>query len=155
MELDSIDRKILSLLQTDATLSLAMIGERVGLSPNPCWRRIRRLEEAGVIERRVAIVDPVAVGLALTAFVLIKTDKHSREWLDSFANGIRLIPEIVECHRMSGDTDYLLKVVVKDMAHYDRVYQRLIAVVPGLSDVSSSFSMEKIKHGTAIDLSTS
>ncbi|MBL8224243.1 MAG: Lrp/AsnC family transcriptional regulator [Chromatiales bacterium] len=150
--LDSIDRHILEILQADASLSVNAIGERVGLSANPCWRRIRRLEEAGVIERRVAIVDQAAIGLPMTAFVSIRTDKHNAEWLDTFARGVRSIPEIVECHRMSGDVDYVLKVVVRDIAHYDRVYRRLIAEVPGLSDVSSTFSMERLKFSTVLDL---
>jgi Lrp/AsnC family transcriptional regulator len=150
--LDSIDRHILEILQTDASLSVSAIGERVGLSANPCWRRIRRLEETGVIRRRVAIVDQEAIGLPITAFVSIRTDKHNAEWLATLAKGVRAIPEIVECHRMSGDVDYVLKVVVRDIAHYDRVYKRLIAEVPGLSDVSSTFSMERLKFSTALDL---
>jgi Lrp/AsnC family transcriptional regulator len=154
MKLDPIDRHLLTLLQVDATLSIQDLAERVGLTPNPCWRRIRRLEESGVIQRRVAVVDAAAVGLRLTAFVAIRTDKHSKEWLQSFARGIRAIPEIVECHRMSGETDYLLKVIVRDIAHYDEVYQRLIAEVDGLSDVSSAFSMESLKRDTAIDVAT-
>ena len=150
--LDAIDRHILEILQTDASLSVSVIGERVGLSTNPCWRRIRRLEETGVIKRRVAIVDQEAIGLPLTAFVSIRTDKHNAEWLATLAKGVRAIPEIVECHRMSGNVDYVLKVVARDIAHYDQVYKRLIAEVPGLSDVSTTFSMERLKFSTALDL---
>lgn len=112
------------------------------------------MENAGVIERRVALVDAAAIGLGVTAFVTVRTSQHDRDWLKAFAKGIRAQPEIVECHRMSGDIDYLLKVIVRDIAHYDAVYQRLISAVPGLGDVSSAFSMERLKHGTAVDLST-
>ncbi len=154
VEMDSIDRHILGILQEDAALPLQSIAERVGLSANPCWRRIKRLEAAGVIERRVALVNPAAVGLDVTAFVSIRTNQHNAAWLESFARGVQGIPEIVECHRMSGDIDYLLKVVVRDIQHYDRVYRRLIAAVPGLSDVSSKFSMERLKYGTRLELAT-
>ncbi len=152
IRMDSIDRHILTLLQEDATLSVQAVAERVGLSPNPCWRRIRRLEAEGVIRGRVAILDPAKVGLGLTAFVAIRTANHSAAWLEAFAHAVASIPEVVECHRMTGETDYLLKVLVRDIAHYDRVYKRLVALVPDLADVSSSFSMEEMKSGTAIDL---
>lgn len=150
MELDSIDWRILDVLQEDASLSIQAIGDRVGLSTNPCWRRIRRLEEAGVIARRVALLDPVLVGLPTTVFVTIRTTRHDPEWLAAFADGIAAIPEITECHRMAGEVDYLLKLSVRNIAHYDRIYQRLIAVVPGLNDVSSTFSMEAMKVTTAL-----
>lgn len=150
MELDSIDWRILDVLQEDASLSIQAIGDRVGLSTNPCWRRIRRLEESGVIARRVALLDPVHVGLPTTVFVTIRTTRHDPEWLAAFAGGIAAIPEITECHRMAGEVDYLLKLSVRDIAHYDRIYQRLIAVVPGLNDVSSTFSMEAMKVTTAL-----
>lgn len=153
-KLDSIDRRILAILQQDATLSIQDVADRVGLSSNPCWRRIRQMEANGVIARRVALVDPEAVGLGVTVFVMVRTGQHDREWLGSFARAVEIVPEIVECHRMSGDVDYLLKIIVAEIAHYDRVYQRLIALVPGLSDVSSTFSMERMKAGTAIDLTT-
>lgn len=150
VEIDAIDRKILRLIQQDATLAIQEIGRQVGLSANPCWRRIKRMEEAGLIERRVALLDPARLGLGLTSFVAIRTSNHSAEWLDAFAKGIGDIPEIIECHRMSGDTDYLLKVVVADISDYDRVYKALISCVPGISDVSSAFSMERLKYGTAL-----
>ncbi len=149
-ELDPIDRQILHLIQRDASLSVQEIADQVGLSANPCWRRIKIMEASGLIERRVALVNAAKLGLGVTVFVTIRTDKHNPEWLASFAEGIAAIPEILECHRMSGDVDYLLKVVVADIAHYDRVYQALIAKVPGLSDVSSTFSMERLKAGTAL-----
>ncbi|MFM9897686.1 Lrp/AsnC family transcriptional regulator [Sphingorhabdus sp.] len=150
VQIDAIDRRILEIIQRDATYSIQDIGEQVGLSTNPCWRRIKRMEDAGIIERRVAILNPVKLGLGVTAFVSIRTNKHTPDWLASFAAGIRSIPEIIECHRMSGDVDYLLKIAVADIAHYDRIYQELIAAVPGLSDVSSTFSMERLKYGTAL-----
>lgn len=149
-EIDAIDARILGIIQDDATLSIQQIGDRVGLSTNPCWRRIKRMEDAAIIERRVAILDPAKIGLGVTAFVTIRTDKHNPEWLKLFAQGVRAIPEIIECHRMSGDVDYLLKIAVSDIAHYDRIYQQLISAVPGLADVSSTFSMERLKYGTAL-----
>jgi Lrp/AsnC family transcriptional regulator len=150
LEIDAIDRKILRLIQQDATLAIQEIGRQVGLSGNPCWRRIKRMEEAGLIERRVVLLDPARLGLGLTSFVAIRTSNHSAQWLDAFAKGVGDIPEIIECHRMSGDTDYLLKVVVADIRDYDRVYKALIGCVPGISDVSSAFSMERLKYGTAL-----
>ena len=150
IKIDAIDRRILEIIQRDATHSIQDIAEQVGLSTNPCWRRIKRMEDAGIIERRVAILNPVKLGLGVTAFVSIRTNKHTPDWLASFAAGILSIPEIIECHRMSGDVDYLLKIAVADIAHYDRIYQELIAAVPGLSDVSSTFSMERLKYGTAL-----
>lgn len=151
MEYDDIDRKILGILQVDATQSIQDISDQVGLTTNPCWRRIKRLEEQGVITARVAVIDPVKLGLGMTAFVRIHTDKHTKNWLETFKASVRRIPEIVECHRMTGDVDYLLKVMVRDLAHYDRVYQKLLEYVPDLKDVSSSFSMERLKDKQVID----
>ncbi|MFM5953802.1 MAG: Lrp/AsnC family transcriptional regulator [Novosphingobium sp.] len=149
-QLDSIDWAILGVLQADAALAIHEVGERVGLSANACWRRIKRLEESGVIARRVALVDAEKLGLSTTVFVAIRTNRHDPEWLDAFGKGIARIDEVSECHRMAGEVDYLLKLVVRDIAHYDRIYRRLIAVVPDLADVSSSFSMEKMKATTAL-----
>ncbi len=149
-QLDSLDWSILAQLQVDASLAVHEVGERVGLSHNACWRRIRRLEDAGVIARRVALLDPAKIGLATTVFVAVKTSRHDPEWLEAFARGVDSIDEVIECHRMAGDVDYLLKLVVRDIAHYDRIYRRLIAAVPDLADVSSSFSMERMKHTTAL-----
>ena len=154
VKIDTIDAKILGILQDNADISIQGIADAVGLTANPCWRRIKRLESEGVIERRVAVVNPTAVGLGMTAFVTIRTSQHDARWLERFAQAIQDIPEILECHRMSGDIDYLLKVVVADIGHYDRVYQRLISAVAGLIDVTSTFSMERLKHGTRLDLST-
>lgn len=153
IELDTIDRKILGILQDDCTRPIKEIADAVGLSNNPCWRRIKRMEDNGVIKRRVALIDPTKIGLGVTAFVTIRTDQHTNEWLDAFKRAVRNIPEIIACDRMTGDVDYLLRVVVHDIEHYDRVYQKLIKGVPGLSDVSSTFSMEKMKQGPAIDVS--
>jgi len=150
-ELDRMDVRILSLLQEDAGLSNAEVAESVGLSANACWRRIRRLEERGVIRKRVALLNQEKLDLNVTVFVGIKTNEHNEEWLKRFGEGVAAIPEVVEFYRMSGDTDYMLKIVVKDIADYDRVYKKLISVVP-LHDVSSSFAMERLKSTTALPL---
>jgi Lrp/AsnC family transcriptional regulator len=149
--MDRIDRKILSLLQVDATLSLADVAEQVNLSPTPCWRRVQRLERDGVIRGRVALLDAAKLNVGVTVFVRLKTDRHDKEWLDDFANRIASIPEVVEIYRMSGDIDYILKVVVPDIAAYDVVYKRMIAAV-SFADVSSNFAMECIKETTALPL---
>jgi Lrp/AsnC family transcriptional regulator len=155
LELDAIDAEILSILQADATQSIQDIANQIGLTNNPCWRRIKRLEERGVIERRAAIINPKIIGLSSTLFVSIRVDTHEGQWLEQFAHCINQIPEIIECHRISGDVDYLLKVIVRDLEHYDQVYRRLISQISGLRDVSSRFSLEELKHGTAIDVITS
>lgn len=142
--LDRVDREILRLLSVDASMSLADIADKVGLTATPCWKRIRRMEQDGVIQRRVAIIDADKVGLPVSVFVAIETSDHSGEWLARFAEVIRSTPEIVDAWRMSGDVDYLLHVVVADIAAYDRFYRKLIAAVP-LRNVSSRFSMERMK----------
>jgi len=149
--MDSIDRRLLSLLQDDASMPLQDIAARVGLSVNPCWRRIKRMESEGIIRARVAVLDPEKVGLHVTVFVRIKVREHTSDWVKRFAAAVRSIAEIAECHRMGGDVDYLLKVVVADIAGYDRVYKQLISKVPGLADVSGLFSMEQIKYTTKIE----
>lgn len=154
IELDNIDIGIIGILQLDATRSIQDIADSVGLTNNPCWRRIKRLEEKGVIERRVAVINPRAIGLGTTAFVTIRIDSHSGDWLAKFASAIDEIAEIVECHRMTGDVDYLLKIMVRDLEHYDSVYQNLIRKVPGLTDVSSTFSMEQLKRDGSINAAT-
>jgi Lrp/AsnC family transcriptional regulator len=153
--LDSLDRAILSLLQDDAALPLQEIAGRVGLSTNPCWRRIKRMEADGVIRGRVALLDPDKVGLKVTVYVRIKTREHNVEWVKRFADAVQTIAEIAECHRIGGDVDYLLKVVVADIAGYDRVYRQLITRVPSLVDVSALFSMERIKSTTRLELPSS
>ena len=149
--MDAMDRKLLSLLQDDASMPLQDIAARVGLSINPCWRRIKRMESEGIIRARVAVLDPEKVGLNVSVFVRIKIREHSSEWVKRFAVAIRSIPEIAECHRIGGDIDYMLKVIVADIAGYDRVYKELIARVPGLAEVSALFSMERIKYTTKIE----
>jgi Lrp/AsnC family transcriptional regulator len=149
MDMDRLDRHILQVLQADATLSVQALGERVGLSHNACWRRIKRLEEAGIIRKRVALVDPKQVGHGVTVFVTVRTSHHTEEWLEKFANGVAALPEVMEFYRMSGDVDYLLKVLVADIAEYDRFYKKLIRIAP-LHDVSSSFAMEQVKYTTEV-----
>jgi Lrp/AsnC family transcriptional regulator len=149
--LDKTDRKILELLQSDATLSVATLAERVGLSTTPCWKRVKRLEEEGYIVKRVALIDRAKVGLKVTIFVSVKTNEHDAEWLENFAHVAASFPEIVELYRMSGDVDYLMKVVVADVEGYDRFYKRLIKAVR-LTDVSSAFAMEQIKYSTELPL---
>ena len=149
--LDEQDRKILSILQEDAMAPIAEIAERVGLSTTPCWKRIKRLEREGVIDRRVAILNRDRLGLGVTVIVAVRTAHHTDEWLQTFAEGITKIPEVVEFYRMSGDIDYLLKVVARDIADYDRIYHKLTKVAP-LHDVSSSFAMQEIKSVTALPL---
>ena len=147
--MDAIDRKILAVVQEDASLSVAEIGQRVGLSSTPCWKRLQRLEADGVITRRVAIIDPEKVGLGITVFVSIETGDHSQEWLKSFADMVGAMPEVMEFYRMAGDVDYMLRVVVADMQSYDVFYKKLIGAVP-LKNVTSRFAMEKIKSVTAL-----
>ena len=149
--MDAIDRKILSVLQEDASLSVAEIGQRVGLSSTPCWKRMQRLEAEGVILRRVALVDQDKVGLGVTVFVSIETGDHSESWLAHFAEVVRSMPEVMEFYRMAGDVDYMLRVVVPDIHGYDQFYKRLIASVP-LKNVTSRFAMEKIKLTTALPI---
>ena len=147
--LDIIDRRILRELQRDATVAIADLAQRVGLSQTPCWKRIKRLTDAGVITKRVVLLDREKLDLGLVVFVSVRTSRHDQEWLDAFADAAASLPEVVEFYRLSGDTDYLLKVLVKDIAAYDAFYRRLIAAVP-LSDVSSAFAMEQIKSTTAL-----
>ncbi len=147
--MDDIDRRILKVLQEAADLPVAEVAERVGLSASPCWRRIQKLEAEGVIERRVAILNPDKMNVGVTVFVAIRTSQHDAAWLRDFAERVTRIPEVVELYRMSGEIDYMMRVVVPDIKAYDDVYKRLIAAVP-LFDVSSSFAMEAIKYTTAL-----
>ena len=142
--LDRLDREILRLLASDASLSLADIAAKVGLTPTPCWKRIRRMEQAGVIRGRIATIDPAKVGLPVAVFVEVEAADHSGDWLKRFAEVVQSMPEIVDAWRMSGDVDYLMHVVVPDIAAYDDFYRRLIAAVP-LRNVTSRFSMERLK----------
>jgi Lrp/AsnC family transcriptional regulator len=149
--MDRLDKKILRLLQEDATLAVADVAKRVGLSTTPCWRRIQKLEEEGVIRRRVAILDPDKVNTRVTVFVSIRTHSHSSEWLKRFSEVVNEFPEVVDFYRMSGDVDYLLCVVVPDIAAYDGFYKRLISKID-IRDVSSAFAMERIKSTTELPL---
>ena len=150
--MDKIDRSILKALQLDATLSLAELAEQVNLSSTPCWKRIKRLEAEGYITGRVALVNPSKVGLGVSVCVHIKTQHHNREWLETFADTVNQFPEVAECYRMSGEYDYLLRVVVKDIQSFDRFYKVLVNSVGGLTDVTSSFAMEQMKYTTALPL---
>ncbi len=147
--MDAIDKKILALLQEDATLPVAEIGARVGLSSTPCWRRIQKLEADGVIRQRVALLDPDKMNVGVTVFIAVKTNKHSSTWLEQFKNAVADIPEIVALYRMSGEIDYLLSLVVPDIRAYDAVYKTLIERVE-IADVTSMFAMETIKHTTVL-----
>src|SRR6201996_4224337 len=147
--LDAIDRKILTVLQEDASLSVAEIGDRVGLSSTPCWKRIQRLEADGIILRRVALGDQNKIGLGISVFVSGESADHSEAWLKTFAEAVSAMPEVMEFYRMAGDVDYMLRVVVADMHSYDVFYKKLIATVP-LKNVTSRFAMEKIKSITVL-----
>jgi Lrp/AsnC family transcriptional regulator len=145
LDIDPMDRMILAELQRDGTLSVDQLSERVSLSRNACWRRVKLMEEAGIITGRVALVDAEKLGFGLSVFILIRTTHHEPEWLKKFRDAVSSIPEIIGVYRMSGDLDYVLRARVPDVKAYDRLYQRLIAKVP-LSDVSASFVMEEIKE---------
>jgi Lrp/AsnC family transcriptional regulator len=147
--MDETDRKILRVLQEDASLSLAEIAERVGLSATPCWKRIQKLERQGVILKRVALLDPEKVGSGVTVFVSVRTGEHSRDWLERFAEAVGAMPEVVEFYRMAGDVDYMLRVVVPDIAAYDDFYKRLVQNT-SLTEVTSRFAMQTIKYTTAV-----
>jgi Lrp/AsnC family transcriptional regulator len=149
--LDEMDIKFLRILQDDCTRPVADIGKEVGLSTTPCWRRVQKLEEAGVIRRRVAILDAHKVNAGVTVFVSIKTDKHSHQWLEKFHSAVADFPEVIEFYRMSGEVDYLLRVAVTDIAAYDAFYKKLIARIE-IAKVSSAFAMEQIKYTTALPL---
>jgi len=149
--LDEIDKSILRHLQRDATLSVDDISERVNLSRNACWRRIKQMESTGLIKGRIALVDPVKAGRPLTAMVLIKTNQHDETWIAKFHNALHALPEVVGAHRMSGDLDYLLRVRLKDVPDYDAFYKRLTSRI-SVSDISASFVMEDIKDTTEVPL---
>ena len=149
--MDRLDRKILRILQEDATLAVADIAKKVGLSTTPCWRRIQKLEEEGVITRRVAVLNPEKINARVNVFVSIRTNSHSVEWLRRFSEVVQEFPEVVEFYRMSGDVDYLLRVVVPDIGAYDAFYKRLITKIE-IRDVSSTFAMEQIKYTTQMPL---
>ena len=147
--MDAIDRKIISLLQDNAETPVSVIADAVNLSVTPCWRRIQKLKDAGIIRKQVALCDAAKLNVAVTVFISIRTSQHSQAWLDRFATHVKDIPEVVEFYRMSGDVDYLIRAVVPDIAAYDRVYKKLITI-PDIHDVSSSFAMEQLKYSTAL-----
>ena len=149
--MDAIDRKILAVVQEDASLSVAEIGHRVGLSSTPCWKRLQKLEAEGVITGRVALIDPEKIGLGITVFVSVETGDHSQDWLTKFAALVSAMPEVMEFYRMAGDVDYMLRVVVRDMQSYDAFYKKLIAAIP-LKNVTSRFAMERVKSTTALPI---
>ena len=149
--MDTTDRKLLDILQQNAALSLDDLSERVGLSRNACWRRIKRLEDEGIIKARVTLLDADSINVGLTAFISLRTTEHSAKWLDQFSKAVRDLPEIVGVYRMTGDVDYLLQAVIPDVAAYDQLYKRLIGKIT-LADVSSSFVMEEIKSTTVLPL---
>jgi len=151
VSMDELDAKILDLLQHNGELTAAEIADRVGLSKAPCWRRIQKLREAGVIRQTVSLLDPRALNVGTTVFVTLKTGNHSEAWFEKFVRAVRDIPEVTEIHRMSGDVDYLIRIVVPDIDAYDVVYKRLIAAVD-FQDVSASFALETLKYTTALPL---
>ena len=148
-KLDNTDRRILRELQNDASLSMDALSDRVNLSRNACWRRVKQMEDAGVIKARVALVEPETVGLGLSTFIMVRTNEHEPDWLERFQRTVKSMPEILGAHRMSGDLDYILRVQVADIRDYDRFYQRLIKQIP-ISDISASFVMDDIKNTTAL-----
>lgn len=151
--IDKTDRKILELLQNDATLSLNDLAEAVNLTTTPCWKRLKKLEDAGVIEKRVALLNPEKLGLSFTAFVMVKTNDHSHEWYSQFVETVSEFPEVMEFYRMAGEYDYMMKVLVNDMKSFDRFYKKLVNSVEGISNVTSTFAMEPLKYTTALPLS--
>ncbi|MCG6200273.1 Lrp/AsnC family transcriptional regulator [Psychromonas antarctica] len=153
MKLDKTDRIILSILQNDSTVSLNELAEIVNLTTTPCWKRIKRLEDEGIIQKRVALLDPEKLGLLFTAFVLLKTSDHSHEWYSHFVDTVRAYPEVIEFYRMAGEYDYMMKVQVADMKNFDHFYKKLVNSVPGISNVTSTFAMEPLKYTTALPIS--
>jgi Lrp/AsnC family transcriptional regulator len=150
--IDKTDRLLLELLQRDCTLSLQSLAEAVNLTTTPCWKRLKRLEEAGIVRGKVALLDNEKLGLSLTAFVHIKTQQHNSDWYRAFVVLVKDMPEVLAFYRMAGEYDYLMQVLVADMKSYDNFYKRLVNGVPGLIDVTSSFAMEKIKNTTELPL---
>ena len=149
--MDEMDRRILRILQEDCSLPVSDVARQVGLSNSPCWKRINRMQNDGIIRRQTAVLDAGRLGFGLTVFVSIKTGEHSSEWLEAFSNDITAMPEVMEVHRMAGEVDYMLKVVVRDMESFDEFYKRLIGI-SALSDVTSRFSMEKLKETTTLPI---
>lgn len=148
--LDSVDRTLLRLLQKDATLALSELADAVNLTTTPCWKRLKRLEDEGILRQRVALLDAAKLGLSFTAFVQIKTSNHSKEWYNTFVNTVSDFPEVMEFYRMAGDYDYMMKVQVADMQAFDLFYKKLVNSIEGLTNVTSTFAMEPLKYTTAL-----
>lgn len=151
--LDLIDRKIVAELMRDATLPVAQIADKVGLSQTPCWKRIQKLEASGILTGRVALADPSKLGFGLTVFMAIEAPDHTADWRAQFSKAVELLPHVMEVYRMAGETDYLLRVAVPDMAAFDALYKRLTEAVP-IKNVTSHFSMERMKFSTAYPVNT-
>ncbi|HBC3582016.1 TPA: Lrp/AsnC family transcriptional regulator [Vibrio parahaemolyticus] len=152
VKLDRVDKQLLALLQTDSTLSLNDLAERVNLTTTPCWKRLKRLEEEGYIEKRVALLSAEKLDLSFIAFVQLKTIDHSEDWYHHFVTTVSDFPEVMEFYRMAGEYDYMMKVLVKDMKCFDEFYKRLVNSVKGLSNVTSTFAMESIKYTTELPI---
>lgn len=152
VDLDALDRKILSLLQADAGLSTAELAERVGLSPSPCWRRVKRLRENGVIEREVTLLDPQAVGLGITVLASVTLSQHSEDSVRQFEQAIHNAPEVMECHAVTGDRDYMLRIAVSDIEAYDRFLSSKLLNLSAVSSVNSRFALRRVKYSTALPL---
>ncbi len=152
MSLDKVDRKILAILQKDSTASLNEIADAVNLTTTPCWKRLKKLEELGVINKRVALLEPEALGLTLTVFVMVQTNDHSHEWYRKFVATVEDFPEVMEFYRMAGEYDYMMKVLAKDMNDFDQFYKKLVNSVDGLNNVTSTFAMESLKYTTELPL---
>ncbi len=150
MTFDEIDKKILRLIQHDGNISLNDLAEEVNLTTTPCWKRLKRLEDNGVIRKRVALLDPDVIGLSFTAFVMLKTSDHSHQWYQTFVDTVVDYPEVMEFYRMAGEYDYMLRVLVKDMKSFDEFYKKLVNSIKGLSDVTSTFAMESLKYTTEL-----
>lgn len=148
-----MDRQILAMLQQDATLSLNDLADAVNLTTTPCWKRLKKLEESGVLTKRVALLDADKLGLSFIAFVMVKTSDHSHEWYQRFVSSVESYPEVMEFYRMAGEYDYMMKVLVKDMKHFDQFYKKLVNGVDGLNNVTSTFAMESLKYTTELPLS--
>jgi Lrp/AsnC family transcriptional regulator len=152
MEIDKTDKKLLSLLQVDSSISLQELADEVNLTTTPCWKRLKRLEENGIISKKVALLNPEKLGLLFTAFVHIKTTNHSHEWYSHFVKTVTPFAEVMEFYRMAGDYDYMMKVQVEDMKRFDEFYKKLVNSVDGISNVTSTFAMEPLKYTTALPL---
>ncbi|GGK59092.1 Lrp/AsnC family transcriptional regulator [Amphritea balenae] len=150
--MDNIDKKILSIIQLDATLSINELAEQVNLSTTPCWKRVKKLEDEGFIRARVALLDSKKIGAGVSVFVHLKTNHHDEQWLARFAQSIERFEEIMECYRMAGEWDYLVRVATRDIESFDRFYKKLITEVDGLTEVTSSFAMEEVKFSTQLPL---